>query len=56
MTSAKCEHRWTDWSYHGPKYIMQVRSCWNCPAVQTRKDPAQRKTVNSKTQERKETV
>lgn len=38
---AKCIHfhRWGDWHYHGPKRIMQIRSCLNCPAQRQRKDP-----------------
>lgn len=46
MTTAKCKHRWTDWSFHGPKRVMQVRSCWNCPALQQRKSPAIRKGLD----------
>lgn len=49
MTKTKCRHpRWTDWSFVGHKWVMQVRSCWDCDKTQTRKDPAQRKTVNIK--------
>lgn len=40
MTKTKCTpHRWGEWFYHGPKRIMQIRSCWDCPAQQRRKDP-----------------
>lgn len=39
-STAKCKtHRWNDWSYHGPKRIMQIRSCWDCSTQQQRKDP-----------------